>query len=211
MAVALSVCRLYVAGVGLFRRRIKDGVEGHARVVSATACTLDGPGLQTCRMTLVVQAGDIPAYSVDHKQTSPSGCWPFPGMTLPVTVSRSDPQRLRIDFDQVPATRDVARARADDLAATLRGEPTDATAAGYGSVQFVGGSAEDLTAEQRDKVEALLGLDLDGDGTVGSGDSRSVTSSADRISQLERLARLRDAGAITDDEYVAEKRRLLGT
>ncbi len=209
--MALCDRRPYVAGVGLFRRRIKDGVEGHAQVVSATACTLDGPGRETCWMTLVVQAGDIPAYSVEHRQTSPSGCWPYPGMTLPVTVSRSDPQRLRIDFDQVPATRDVARARADELAAQLRGETTGAATAGIGAVQFVGGSAEDLTPEQRDKVEALLGIDIDGDGVVGSGDDHPVTSTADRISRLERLARLRDTGAITDDEYVAEKRRLLGT
>jgi hypothetical protein len=33
---------------------------------------------------------------------------------------------------------------------------------------------------------------------------------ADRISQLERLAKLRDQGALTDSEFQAEKARILG-
>ena len=209
--MALLERRRYDAAVGLFRRRIKDGVEGHAQVVSASACTLDSPGLQTCRMTLVVQAGGIPAYSVDHKQSSPTGKWPYPGVTLPVTVSRSNPKRLRIEFDEMPSARDVARVQAEQQAAALRGESAGAATAGLAPVQFVGGTADDLTPEQRYKVERLLGMDVDGDGMVGSGEARPVTSSADRLGQLERLARLRDTGAITDDEYVTEKRRLLGT
>ena len=34
--------------------------------------------------------------------------------------------------------------------------------------------------------------------------------SDDRISQLERLAKLRDQGALTDSEFQAEKARILG-
>jgi len=160
-------------------------------------------------MNLVVQAGNIPAYSIDHKQTCPSGKWPYPGRTLPVVVSRSDPERLRIDFDQVAATHDVARAQAEQLAAELRGEHVAPTTSGFTPVQFVGGTADDLTPEQRDKVERLLGVDIDGDGIVG--DHGATPSSDARISALERLAHLRDSGAITDAEYVVEKRRLLDT
>ena len=158
-------------------------------------------------MSLVVQAEGIPAYSVDHKQNCPSNKWPVPGADLPVLVSRSDPQRLRIDFDQIPDHRDVARARAEQQAAMLRGEG-GATPPDLSSVQFVGGTADDLTPEQRDKVERLLGIDIDGDGVVAGAGPGSA--GADRIGQLERLARLRDTGAITDEEYAAEKRRLLG-
>ena len=209
--MALRFRPAYVARVGLFRRRIKDGVEGRAQVVAADACTLDSPGLQTCRMTLVVQAGDIPAYSVEHKQSSPTGKWPFPGMTLPVTVSRSDPQRLHIDFDRMPSPRDVARSRAEQQAAMLRGEAVGPPAADLTTVQFVGGSPDDLTPEQRDKLERLLGVDIDGDGRVAQSGSERAATTADRLGQLERLARLRDAGAITDAEYVREKRRILGS
>ena len=200
----------YVTAVGLFRRRIKDGVEGHAQVVSATACTLESGGLQTCRMNLIVQAGDLPAYSVEHKQSSPSGKWPSPGMTLPVTVSRSNPQRLRIEFDQVPGTHEVARAQAEQQAAMLRGETFGTAPSGVTPLHFVGGTVDDLSLEQRDKVERLLGVDIDGDGMVATGDATSFASPASRISELERLARLRDTGALTNDEYVVEKRRLLG-
>jgi hypothetical protein len=40
---------------------------------------------------------------------------------------------------------------------------------------------------------------------VGGGANRSV------VDQLERLAALRNSGALTDDEFTREKARLLGT
>ena len=36
------------------------------------------------------------------------------------------------------------------------------------------------------------------------------TGDADRLARLERLAALHNSGALTDDEYAAEKRTLLG-
>jgi hypothetical protein len=36
-------------------------------------------------------------------------------------------------------------------------------------------------------------------------------SNHDVVSQLERLARMRDSGALTNDEFEAQKRRILGS
>jgi hypothetical protein len=46
-------------------------------------------------------------------------------------------------------------------------------------------------------------VEIDVGGTRGSGDD-------DRLEQLERLARLREQGVLTGEEFEAEKRRILG-
>ncbi|MGZ5315019.1 MAG: hypothetical protein ACXWGV_11635 [Solirubrobacterales bacterium] len=45
--------------------------------------------------------------------------WPYPGETLPVTVSRSDPTRLKVRWDDVPEAGEVARQQAEQLAAQM--------------------------------------------------------------------------------------------
>ena len=47
--------------------------------------------------------------------------------------------------------------------------------------------------------------------TIDSGPSFTPTDDGIRIQQLKTLAALRDSGALTQDEFEAEKRRLLGT
>jgi hypothetical protein len=103
-------------------------------------------------------------------------------------------------------------------------------------VQFVGGTPADLPPDKRARLEQFLGVDLDGDGVVGPNPAASAPPAApgsaapgsaapgpdaaeaggptdegaDRIGQLERLARLHADGALTDEEFAAEKRRVLG-
>ena len=66
-------------------------------------------------------------------------------------------------------------------------------------------------------LEAATGMDVDGDGQVGdtppASSATSPPSSApaeDPIAKLERLAKLRDEGVLTDEAFAAQKRRLLG-
>jgi hypothetical protein len=69
--------------------------------------------------------------------------------------------------------------------------------------------------EALDAAEAATGMDLDGDGTVAErpagATAFSVAPDTDQISQLERLQRLREAGALTDAEFAEQKRRVLGS
>ena len=189
--------------MGWFKRGIDDGVAGQARVVSSSS-PHGGRGrtaVKMCAMNLVISAGDIPAFSVEHSQLCRTKRWPYAGTVLPVVVSRSDPSRFEIDFDAVPDHRDVARQRAEQQAAMMRNGGT-VTVGGPG-VTFVGGTAADIPPEMRAGLEQMLGVDLDGDGTAGA--------PTDRISQLERLAQLRSSGALTEQEFEAEKRKLLGS
>lgn len=62
-------------------------------------------------------------------------------------------------------------------------------------------------AQALQAAEAATGMDLDGDGRVGGA---PPPAGGDRVAQLERLAALRSSGALTEEEFEAEKRRLLG-
>jgi hypothetical protein len=80
--------------------RMKDPVRGTAQVVSCTGHR--GAALrQNCHMTLVVQAEDVPAKAVEHSGLVHFRRWPSPGMTLPVTIDRANPERLKVEWDEV--------------------------------------------------------------------------------------------------------------
>ena len=102
--------------------RMKDPVRGTAQVVSCTGHRGDG-AMQNCRMQLVVQADGVPAKAVQHSCLVHYSRWPSPGITLPVTVDRSNPGRLKVEWDEVRSTTDRADAAAEDLASAMRGDP----------------------------------------------------------------------------------------
>lgn len=77
-------------------RRMTDPVRGSAYVVSASAAD-PGASAQNYSITCVVTAPGIPATTVVHQGMAKTSKWPSPGVTLPVTVDRADPTRLRIE------------------------------------------------------------------------------------------------------------------
>jgi hypothetical protein len=83
-------------------RRMKDPVRGTAQVVSCTDHRGDGVR-QRCRMQLVVRADDVPAKAVEHFGPVHLRYWPSPGMTLPVTVDRANPDRVKVEWQEVRA------------------------------------------------------------------------------------------------------------
>lgn len=146
--------------MGLFGTRIKDPVRGTAEVVARSVMPR-GSRYANCRMSLVVEVpGEAKRAAEHHDLKVPCAKWPEPGQVLPLSVDRARPDRMRIEWDEVPTAAEVARERAEAVA---RG---DAPASG------------------------------DGDG---------------RIDALERLARLRESGALSQTEFEAEKARLLGS
>jgi hypothetical protein len=212
--------------MGLFSKRIKNPIRGSAQIVSATAH--DGHATsQNCRMDLVVQAEGVPAYSTSHHCMAKARKWPQPGMTLPVTIERDDPSRLRIEWDEVPNHDEVGAQQADQMAAMLRGEqPTGGTAPG---AQVLGGANINVGAQQfdasnplhkqaLDQAEAATGMDLDGDGKVAGRGAAAATPgqpqedpNEERIEQLERLVKLRDSGALSATEFEQQKKQILGS
>jgi hypothetical protein len=188
--------------------RMKDPVDATAQVVGGTAPP-DSASSGNVRLNLVVQPEGMEAVSVEHSCIAPVKKWPFPGSTLPVTVDRADPDRLKIRWDEMPDHGEVSAQQADALAAQLNqgGE------AGQGRV-VMGGDVSDLVQQlQQAYPEAQVevqGGDASALGHGGEGAAAPDADGDDRVGQLERLAKLRDAGALTDAEFEREKARILG-
>jgi hypothetical protein len=117
--------------VGLFGRdRIKDPVAGEAKVLEL-APTRKGARQSgrldvEFRLRLAVTAPGHGTYEVERTDAVPHAKVPLLGDRLPVTVSGSDPQRLRIDWDAAPDLATRARASA---AAAQRGDAAGAAEA----------------------------------------------------------------------------------
>jgi hypothetical protein len=96
-----------------------------------TACSAGSSGAMysNCQMTGVVTAPGVGPAVVEHLCTAPTKKWPSPGMSLPVTVDRADPTRLRINWDDMLTGRQQGEQQAQLLASRLAA----ATGAGAGA------------------------------------------------------------------------------
>lgn len=199
---------------------IDDPVDGTARIVSCSRAP-HAATAGTCSLLLVVQAEGIEPYQVEVTEIVRVDRWPAPGQVIPVSVSRSDPRTLRVEWDRVPSHGDIAAQRAAAIVESMRAGGTGAAAAFTGaSVQVVDLRGGDPAgrADMIRAMEQMTGQDLDGDGAVGPTATASEPSRADEsgpelsegmVAQLERLASLHRAGALSADEYTAAKRRVI--
>lgn len=206
----------------LFKRGggMKDPVPGTAKVVSATMH--HGRGIyQNCQMQLVVQADGVPATATSFSGLVHQKRWPSPGMVLPVTVDRADPQNVKVEWDKVQGSDERSRSNAERLAAMMRGEgaPAGGEAGIPNVVNLSGRDLSQLSEEQKAKLR-MLGIDPEAlaaqqpDGGAATGTVASPPAGADEpvdedIDRLERLARLKEQGVLNDDEFRAQKRRIL--
>ncbi len=186
--------------------RIKDPVEGTAQVVGSTQPP-DGATSANVNLTLVVQAEGIAATSVEHSCFAPTKKWPFPGETLPVTLSRSDPTRLKVRWDDVPESGDVSKQQADMLAQQLN--------QGGGVPGVTGPGAADVAGIVDALQDSMPGaqINVQGADVIGSEEAQGAAPAGgdDRVAKLERLAKLKESGALSESEFEAEKTRILGS
>jgi hypothetical protein len=144
----------------------------------------------------------VEATSIEHSCIAPTKKWPWPGTTLPVTFDRTDPDRLKVRWDDIPETADQAKQQAEALAAQLN------QGAG-GSVVPSGGDVNEIVQALQ---QAMPGAQIQvGDAQVVSGEGPAGGRDDDRIAELERLAKLKESGALTEVEFEREKARILGS
>jgi hypothetical protein len=192
-------------------RRIKDPVEGTAQVVSITQHT-GNASWQNARITMVVQALGVEPFTLEHRCMVRADRWPSPGTTLPVVFDREHHDRLDVQWDAVPTGRETALEQAEQLrgalgggdAPTLAGDPHVRVETRVVDLRDQPGARDALLGA----LEQATGQDLDGDGKVAGG--APPATGDDRLGRLERLAALHAQGALSDEEFAAEKRRLLG-
>jgi hypothetical protein len=163
---------------------ITDGVEGRAEVLEKELTRIGAHQTETLNRAwklrlFVATPGDEP-YEVEHLSTIPWDRMPRTGHTVPVTVSRSNPELLRIEWDQVASLTEAA-----ELAQEL------------------------LEAGDIESAAQAMGLRSAG----GAGSRRfapgEARRTAERIALVAKLQRLREDGALSDEEFESEKRRVL--
>jgi putative oligomerization/nucleic acid binding protein len=186
-------------GDAIKARRMKDPVDGIAQVVGSTQPP-DSATSGNVNMNLVVQAEGVEATSVEHSCLAPTKKWPYPGETLPVTFDRTDPSRLKVRWDDMPDSADVAKQQADAIAAAMN--------QGGGGAASAGGA--DVGAIVDALQEAMPGAQINVEG-AGAQPTAGSAAGDDHLAQLERLAKLHDTGALTDEEFEREKARILGS
>jgi hypothetical protein len=197
--------------------RMKDPVRGQAQVVSCSQW--HGGTSANCRMQLVVQAPGVPATAVELDCMVHASRWPSPGITLPVTVDRDDPQKLKVEWDEVETSQDSSARAAEAMAAAMRGQggagaaPFGGTASG--GVNVVNLSGGELSEEQAQKLR-MLGVDpamitqaVEQASAMAPGPAGAGGAEDERLARLEKLGRLRAQGVLTPAEFEAQKRRIL--
>jgi hypothetical protein len=165
--------------MALFGKKMKDPVNGTARVINNGGLKATVSGAIRVPLDLMVEADAISAHLVHVVPRHPeSGKWPSIGQTLPVVLDRADPQRVEILWDQVPSLMDTIKTReAQRLEDAQRGQNRES-----GPVVVVGGT---------------------------QGGPAMGAAPQDPADELAKLADLRDRGALTDDEFQTQKKRVL--
>src|SRR3954463_6578637 len=196
--------------------RMRDPVRGQAQIVSCSMNRGDGVW-QNCHLQLVVQGAGVPATSAEHNELIHRNKWPSPGMAVPITIDRSNPQKFKIEWDEVQDSRSRGAANADAMAAMMRGEVPQG---GFGgNVQVINASVRDprtLSDEQRAKLK-MLGVDVDqlaAQQGFGPAPPQEAAASSDddvddQLARLAKLGQLRDSGVLTPEEFERQKRRIL--
>ena len=191
---------------------MKDPVDGTAQIVSCTGYHGEGV-MQNCRMQLVVEAEGIEPTAVEHSELVHNRKWPHPGMVLPAKIDRANPKKVKLDWDAVQDSREQAQGSAEAIAAARRGEGGGAGIGGMGGAQVInlsGGDLSQLSDEQRQKL-AALGIDPSALGAAAAdGGGGGDDAGDERLDQLQKLADLKERGALTEKEFEAEKKKLLG-
>ncbi|MFN0147572.1 MAG: SHOCT domain-containing protein [Dehalococcoidia bacterium] len=218
----------------LFNAGVKDGLPGKA-VVQSSSMPSPAASMYNVSMWIDVYVDGWAPYRLEHECFVRAGKHPWPGETLPVVVDRKNPKRVDIQWDQVrtvdeemaagkpglfPGQVDAATvlgaspAGGIDLAALLSGAgPANVHVSDQAVDMGAGGSGQviDLRGTPAgDQIRAALaarGINLPVRPDAAAADS--PPAGGDRLSQLERLAALRDAGVLTPAEFDAEKDRIL--
>jgi len=116
--------------MGLFHRKIKNGIAGTAYVSSATGvppsmqASINIGSFYTCGVRLVVTVPGREPYAVSKDVNADPNRPVEGGMTLPVVVDPNDPEHLQLDLKGIPKPGEALDAQQQaDLEAIRAGRP----------------------------------------------------------------------------------------
>jgi hypothetical protein len=191
---------------------IKNGIRGEARVQSVSVPTESGTS-GNVRMWLDVYVDGWEPYRMKHHCMVKKTKHPGPGDVLPVMVDPDNKERIDILWEDVKTVDQVmsdGQPGATPGSVTINmGEPQviDLSGAAVTPGQPIDLSAAGIPAGMEDQVREALEAAQQ---YMGQMPGAEAPAADDRLERLERLARLRESGALSDAEFEAEKARLLG-
>jgi Short C-terminal domain len=188
------------------RKVLKKGTPGRATIVEMGALDRGGTSFNL-PVTLQVHVEGITPYEIeDQWMVKAKDAVALEG-SIPVKVDASNHQEVAIDWETLRAEYEQEKAaRQQDLAV---GGPAGATVT-FGEPQMIDANADPQVMEQVEQMLGQMGIRLDGQRSSGFASDASAGGEDDTISQLERLSALRDSGALSDEEFSEQKRRILG-
>jgi len=193
---------------------LTDPVQGTAQVVSSSMPPYHSRGGGMCVMNLVITIPGQPSVAVRKASIVKLSQWPMPGAILPVLAERTDPRRYAILWDRISSGAESGAERARQIADRLNaGDRAEPGASGHrsGMHTSITVNGQPATSETIAALEAMTGMDLNGDGRVaGRGTTSAGQEGAqDAEDRLRHLRSLRDGGLIDDAEYRAKRADIL--
>jgi len=202
--------------------RMKDPVEGTATLVSYNETQLANEYDTTIHAQVVVRADGLEPTAVDAYFGIPNSQLPLmPGVVFDVKVDRSNPKHVQLRKDtkkdraKARAASAAGHAQAEQLAAQMRGDAPSSPGAGGISgvpgVQVVGmdsPQAQAAMAAAAEQLQQFLG-NVSGAAPGATVVEGQPSSKSDAVSELERLAKLRDQGVLSAAEFKAQKEKIL--
>ena len=182
------------------RKILKKGIPGQA-TIQALATPAPGANDQPLLMTLHVFVEGMAPYEVDDQWVARKPVTLGWGMVIPVKVSPDDPQQVAVDWKALAAQQAAEGEQRREQLAAMGPVGPEGIAAPTGTQTI------DLRDDPEKRQEVLDALAVKG---IEVPDRDNRGASDDVLTQLERLAALRDSGALTESEFRAQKRRLLG-
>ena len=192
--------------MGLFGQpKIKDGISAQAVVMSIPAPTEPGRAYHL-KITLSVRVPGREPYLLNHACWVHATKYPSPGTVLPVTVDSNDPNRLRIEWDQVLTSEERVRRQHEAMLSggSLGGQSLGGQSLGGATV--VDARNDPALRAQVLGMLAAQGVNIPQDDSRGGSGAAATSDLMDRIA---KAAQLRDAGALTQEEFELMKAKIL--
>jgi hypothetical protein len=187
------------------RKILKKGMPGRATIVEMGALDRGGTSFNL-PMTLQVHVEGMTPYEVeDQWMVKAKDAIGLSG-SIPVMVDREHHDKVAIDWEGVRAQYEQEKAARQQALAS--GGIGGATVT-IGEGQVIDASANPQLAEQLSQALGQLGITTEQ--PAADAGSQPADAGDDTLSQLERLSALRASGALTEEEFEQQKRRILGS
>ena len=188
------------------RKILKKGMPGRATIVEMGALDRGGTSFNL-PLTLQVHVEGLTPYEVEDQWMVKAKDTVGLSGSIPVKVDREEHDKVAIDWEGVRAQYEEHKAARQEALAS--GDVGDGANVSFGEAQVIDASANPELAQQLGQVLGQFGIGMDQEAS-GFPSQQAAEGGDDTISQLERLSALRASGALSEEEFEQQKRRILG-